>query len=49
MKDGSKSKMVSGSKGLCGDLTAKKIMKKQTNNKDVTCIVLQKYEVNALK
>ena len=41
MKDGSKSKMESGSKDLCGDSTGKKNNAK-TNNKDITFIVLQK-------
>ena len=41
MKDGSKSKMESGSKDLCGDSTGKE-NNEQTKNKDVTFIVLQK-------
>ena len=48
MKDGSKSKMESGNKDLCGDSTGNKNEKK-TRNKDVTFIVLQKNEFNALK
>ena len=45
MKDGSK--MENGSKDLCGDSTGKK-NKEKTQNKDVTFIVLQKDEINAL-
>ena len=41
MKDGSKSKMGSGNKDLCGDYTGKKNDEK-TKNKDITFIVLQK-------
>ena len=41
MKDGSKSKMASGSKDLCGDSTRKKNDEK-TVNKEVSFIVLQK-------
>ena len=50
MKDGSKSKMASGSKDMCGDSTGKKNNESEkTKNKDVTFIVLQKHEINALK
>ena len=44
-----KSKMVSGSKDLCGDSTRKRNDEK-TVSKEVTFIVLQrKFEINALK
>ena len=41
MKDGSKSKVESGNKDLCGGSTGKK-HNEETNNKDVTFIVLRK-------
>ena len=40
--------MVSGSKDLCGDSTILRNDEK-TVNKEVTFIVLPKYEINALK
>ena len=47
-KEGSKSKMTSGSKDTCGDSTGEKhIESEKTKNKDVTFIVLQKHEINA--
>ena len=48
MKDGNKSKMVSGSNDMRGDSTRKKIDEK-TRIKEATFIVLQKNEINALK
>ena len=43
MKDGSKSKIASGSKDMCGDSTGKKNSESEkTEDKDVTFIVLQK-------
>ena len=43
MKDGSKSKMASGSKDMCGDSTEKKNNESgKTKNKDITFIMLQK-------
>ena len=51
MKDGSRSKMTSGSKDLCGDTTEKKNQENgKTKSKDITFIVLQKkHEINTLK
>ena len=43
MMDGSKSKMESGSKDMCGDSAGKKNNEK-SQNKDVTLTVLQKHD-----
>ena len=46
MKDGSKSKMASGSKDVCGDSTGKKNNEgEKTKNKDVTFIVRETHDV----
>ena len=43
MKDGSKSKVASGSKDLCGETTEKKNNENgKTKSKDITFIALQK-------